>query len=358
MSNAQKESEVDFEAVKRLSLMDFLSVNLNVTPKKFGANFRMSSCPACGDADNSGSTRLSISKDDRTYKCFSCGDHGSILDAAMKLWGCSLVEAGRQLLGVSHEYSASKPKIDRSAAIAEAAAKTANMRKAFSLLQLATAKFKDEAVPLNYLVNERKIPLELVRKAQARGLIGFLPSNSVKATDVLLATVGEDLLRVTELWKPDKKLPGIAYRPLVFFMPNLSSAEFRLTEKDIPKDWVKSIRYGTLEYPYWWTGSDAQCMIVEGAIDMLSAVALGFKGHVLGLPGCNTFVESWFPAAAKRYDLKRFVIALDNDVDSKKNPGQLWANKLKEVLTGMDLPCFIKAPASGDLNDILKARSA
>lgn len=354
--SALKEHRVDFDAIKELSVRDFLESELGVTGVKVGSGLRFNSCPNCGDS-GAGSYKLTVKKDDRTWRCFSCGEGGSILDAVMFSRGCSLVEAGDALSGnKSHLKRVDRPKLDRAKEDAEIAVKTAKMRKAFSLIQQVCADFKDEPGPLNYLVETRKIPLHLVREAQKRGMVGFMPANANYAREVLLDAVGEDLLRETELWKPDKKLPGISYRPLVFFLPNLSSAEFRHIG-EIQEGWTKSIRYGVLEYPYWWSGTEPQCMIVEGAIDMLSAVALGFNGHVMGLTGCNTFKEAWFPAAATRHGLRRYVIALDNDVNNIRNPGQAWANNIKEMLDTMEIPSFIKTPECGDINDILKARS-
>jgi len=353
--SAQQEHRVDFDAVKELSLSEFLSRELNIDGRKVGASLRFAACPNCGMSSGN-SHKLTISKDDRNWHCFSCGEHGSILDAAMKLWGCPIWVAAERLIGVKSDFKhVARPKIDRSAELAAAAERTTKMRKAFMAIQQACAEFANEVEPLRYLTDYRKIPLSIVREGQRRGMVGFLPADSNRAKEVLLSAVGEDLLRETELWKPDKKLPGIAYRPLVFFLPNLSSAEFRLIG-EIREGWTKSIRYGTLEYPYWWQGTDAQCMIVEGAIDVMSAVALGFNGHVLGLTGCNTFNDAWFPAAAKRHGIKRYVVALDNDVGKKLNPGQMWAKNLHEVITTQGIPCLIKTPESGDINDILKAR--
>lgn len=356
MNKAPEKRNVDFAAAKELSVSDFLSRQLGCELRQFGSGFRLSTCPYCGDSE-SATGKLSFSKDDRHFKCWSCGKRGSILDAAVQLWRCTLVEAAEQLLGIRDEFRTVQPKVDPLVDVAVVAAQTALKRRAFTLIQQLSADFKNEATPLDYLVNDRKLPVSIVREAQARGMLGFLPADSRKAKAALLSVVGEDLLRSSGLWKPDKKLPGIAYRPIVFFMPNLSSAEFRLALKDVPPDWNKSIRYGTIEYPYWWQGSEPQCMIVEGAIDVLSAVALGFKGHIMGLTGCNTFIESWFPAAAKRHSLKRFAISLDNDVGRAKNPGQMWAANIKELLDSQGLPCCIKAPAAGDINDVLKAKA-
>jgi len=358
MSNARAERRVDFDEAKGLSVSEFLSSHLGVNARRVGSGLRLSSCPACGESDNNASTKLSISKDDRAWKCHSCGEKGDILDAAMLLWGCSVKEAAEKILGVSasERPRPALPKRDRQQEQAEQAAKTALMRDAFSRLQRATAAFVDEPAPLNYLVNDRKIPISIVREAQRQGMVGFLPSDSAKACKVIVEAVGEDLLRKTGLWKPDSKLPGITYRPLVFFLPNLSSAEFRLIG-EVSKGTTKSIRYGTLEYPYWWQGSEPQCMIVEGMIDMLSVVALGWKGHVMGLTGCNSYKEEWFVKARDRHQLKRYVVALDNDDDNPKNPGQRWANKLNEVIQGLGITSFVRSPEHGDINDILKERA-
>lgn len=363
MSESAQKDRVDLDAAKELSLQAFLETELGVAAKRVGSGLRMDSCPACGEGKVA-SHKLSISKDDRTYRCFSCGSQGSILDAGMALWGVDLVEVGRRLLGDrplgDHtEVKLAKPKIDPQVAEAERKEQTALMRKALGLIQQATLDFKDESVPLNYLVHDRGIPLRIVREGQRRGMVGFLPGDSQRAFDVVREAVGEDLLRKSGLWKPDKKMPGIVYRrPLIFFLPGLSSAEFRVAMKVVPEGWTKSIRYGNLEYPYWWQGDDGSkdCMIVEGAIDLMSAVALDFKGHIMGLTGCNTFIRDWFPKAAARHHLARYVICLDNDVNSKKNPGQMWANNLHAELTEMGLPSFIKAPVQGDLNDLWLAK--
>lgn len=356
MRSSSGERRVDFDKAKELSLSEFLSYELGVKGRRVASGMRFGSCPACGQSDNKASTKLSISKDDRAFYCHSCGAKGNIIYAASLLWGCSEEDATDKLNGVSSRPKAVLPKRDPKKEQAEQAANTALMRDAFSRLQRATAAFVDEPAVLNYLVNERKLPLPIVREAQRQGMVGFLPNDSTKASKVIVEAVGEELLRKTGLWKPDKKLPGITYRPLVFFLPNLSSAEFRVIG-DVKEGTTKSIRYGTLEYPYWWQGSQPQCMIVEGLIDMLSAVALGWKGHVMGLTGCNSFKPEWFVKARDRHQLKRYVVALDNDVEDPKNPGQKWAKKLNEVIQSLGIASFVRSPDNGDINDILKQRA-
>ena len=349
--------ELDFAKAKELSLSAFIEAELGATAKNSAGWKRYNNCPACGEGSKD-SVKLAVNKDDRTWKCHKCGEHGSIIDAAMFLWGCDNVEAVRKLLGVSERGPRPiAPTVDHAADDAAAKRRADLMKVAFSKLQEAAQEFKNDKDCLRYLTIKRAIPLDTIRIAQARGMVGFMPSNHQRAKAVMVAALGEDLLRETGLWKPDKELPGIAYRPLVFFLPGMTSAEFRVIE-DVPKGWSKSIAHGPKEYPYWWLGSDDQCLITEGLIDVMSAVALGYRGHVMGLPGCNNIREEWLVKAAARYKIERYVIGLDNDVDDPKNPGQTWAKKISEMLTAKNLPNFIKAPERGDINDILRAKSA
>lgn len=348
--------ELDFAKAKELSLSAFIESELGVTAKKSAGWLRYNACFNCGESGKD-SVKLAINSDDRTWKCHKCGEHGSIIDAGMFLWGCDNVEAVRKLLGVSDRgpRPIAAP-VDRSAEEAAAKRRADLMRLAFSRLQEAAQDFKNEPDCLRYLTVKRKIPMDTVRMAQDRGMVGFMPSNNRRAKAVMVEALGEELLRETGLWKPDKELPGIAYRPLVFFLPGMTSAEFRVIV-DVPEGWSKSIAHGPKEYPYWWTGTDDQCLVAEGLIDVMSAVALGWRGHVMGLPGCNNIREDWLTKAAARYKIERYVIGLDNDVDDPLNPGQTWAKKISAMCSAANLPSFIKAPERGDLNDILRAKS-
>lgn len=362
MSSKREELRVDTDAIReRIDLVDYLERELGVPAKKHSGYYTFSACPKCGASRDPKSTRISVR--DGHYRCFSCPDSGDVIHAHELLYGMSFLDAAKELAGPQiSSRKVERPRIDRSAEVAEAHAKAARMREVFSKLQAACQSMHNELVVLNYLFgsgkNERCIPMDVIREAQARGMVGFMPHKPADAKAFLIESVGEDLLKASGLWKPDKKFPGIAYRPLVFFLPGMSSAEFRMIGEVKPGQ-QKSMRYGPLEYPYWWKGTDSQVMIVEGMIDLMSAVAMGWKGHLLGLPGCNSVRAQWFEAASKRYRIRRWVIALDNDADKEtgRNPGQEWSARISEMLNELKLANYIHTPPSGDLNDILKARA-
>ena len=365
MSNNQqtRRDDVDiFAEAKKLSLSAFIERELNVEAKLFGTWLRYNCCPNCGPSRGS-TWKLAVATDDRNWACHKCGEKGSIIDAGAFMWTCSPLEAARSLLGISSSDERKVQKLPPArevddAAEAEAKAKrAAALRDVFGRLQRACLDMRDEPKCLAYLVEERKLDIDVVRQAQASGMVGFLPSDSRQALGFLKEVVGEQLLRESELWKKDAKSPAIAYRPLVFFMPGVHSAEFRVI-KATEQGSAKSITYGLKKYPHWWNGSEPQCLITEGLIDGLSAVTMGFKGHVMALPGCNNVSLEWLSKAAARYKLSRFVIGLDNDVDDPDNTGQEAAQKISKMCMAINVPSFIKAPVKGDINDILRARAS
>lgn len=355
--HGHSDDEVDFAKAKALSVNAFIQQDLRGKPSIKKGWMRYSVCPACGEGPKL-SVRLAVHPDDSSWTCHRCGKGGSIIDAGMFLWGCSALEAVKKLLGITESGPRKvAAEYDHAAEEAERKRRLVVMREAFCKLQEACQSFRDDENCLRYLSVKRAIPVGVIREAQMRGMVGFMPSNHDHAKRVMVEALGKDLMQEAGLWKPDKRLPGIAYRPLVFFMPGMAGAEFR-TIVDVPEGWSKSIAYGLKDYPYWWAGTEPKCLITEGLIDLLSAVALGFRGHIMGVPGCKSMREEWLEKSAERYSIRKFIIGLDNDVDHPDNPGQAAAREIAEMLQKRNLPHCINAPERGDINDILRARTA
>lgn len=347
-----------FQEARRHSLIDFLERELGVKGRRSGKHMRYSACPACGPSEDLASTRLSAT--DTGFRCFACDAKGDIVDAASKLWACSPLEAARRILSQPIDHPL--PVFDRQQIKQEASLARQQtlslMQELLPKLWSAIQPYQDDPACLHYLSVERGLPISLVKEAQQRRMLGFLPADPRLAKEVLLTQVGEDLLRRAGLWKPDSRIPGVTYRPIVFFLPGYCAAEFRVL--GVPKkDAVKSIRYGITDKPWFWRGTfPKSALIVEGFIDMLSAVALGYRGHIIGLPGCNVWNPQWFPQIAKRWPIDMFHVCLDNDADDPKNPGQKWAGKICEALSEAKLAHDLRVPSKGDINDILLRKAA
>ena len=350
-----------FARARDLSLVDFLERELNRGAQKQGHGWRFSACPnpACGESKRQASQKLEVRADDAHWQCYSCGAAGSIADAAGLLWGLDPLTAATQLIGGSR----GTPVLRTAATVsseekrAEKNRKAQVFREVFARLHEALQAYRTEESCMRYLVDDRAIPEEVIRSAQDAGMLAFMPPKANQAKRVLVEAVGEDLLHSCGLWKPEKKLPGVAFRPLVFFMPQLSSAEFRIIG-NAQEGWSKSVRYGVMEQPYWWPGVGWRAAIVEGFIDMLSMVALGFRGPILGLPGIESFKMNpeWLRILAARHDVREYAVCFDNDVDDPKNPGQRAAGEIEAQLKEDGLAFIRRLPPPGDINDILRQR--
>lgn len=306
-----------FNELRSLSLSDFLEKQLGVKPMKSGRSLRFSSCPGCGQGPAK-SVRLKVKDDDRHCKCYRCPFNGDILDCAKELWGVSGKECIDMLLNRTSAPTPT-PKIKQrnvkpdAQLAAEAAAQQAALQEALIKIQALTEQYANEQECIDYLMIERNIPEHVIREMQRRKMLGFLPADSKKARAALLLAVGEKLLKASGLWNPDKKAAAIFFRPIVFFLPKLTSAEFRIIGPG-SDDFPKSIRYGESKLPYVYRNGDSRkAMVVEGFIDMMSAISLGYTGHVVCLPGCNNWHIDQFLYIASVLNIERWLIALDND---------------------------------------------
>lgn len=375
---AKHNFEEVYAEVRALSLSAFLDNELSVVGKPSSGIIRYSECPWCG-AGPKGSNRLAVLKGDSACHCHRCKEGGDIIKTAMQLWGTSNWETALMLTGKSNDQPETKRVIKHREVIDEDAVRKAeavraeNLREALIKIHQACVSYQDEQACMDYLHIERSLPIDLIKEAQRRQMLCFLPSDPAKCKQLLLEKVGESLLKSSGLWKEDAKTSAIFYRPIMFILPGFQAAEFRIIGQPANEDTPKSIRYGkNITLPYVWRVADAtRAMVVEGFIDMLSAVALGYTGHVVGMPGTNSWTPEWFVKLAEKLNIKKWFLALDNDsdeidqlVDGKvvgrmKNPGQTWAMRLQDELTKLSMVSQMKSPPPHqDINEVLKRKLA
>lgn len=272
---------VDFKVVReQYSLHAFFEGVMGVAGKNVSGSIRYSACPNCGPSSDA-SVKCSVRG--QKWHCFACEDKGDVIDAASKFFGMLPSEAAVHLVGDSLPAPVrrsapvvSAPVIERDqAAINEVIARLFKAQKS-----------PDEAC-VAYLAS-RGISKEIVEEAVARELIITLPGDPNNALKYLLDVVGRDLLERSGIWKKDSKAPAIVYRPLAFVSSNKQGIEFRIIGASSVA-MAKTIRYGEPS-PWIWKGNEHH-MVVEGGVDMLSAVALGSKRTIIGLPGAKNWSE-------------------------------------------------------------------
>lgn len=353
-----------FEEAKKLSLIGFLEDKLKEKGTKVSKGIRFKTCPACGRSPDH--FRISVLKD-LTWNCFSCGEGGSIVDAARFLWGCSPKDAANSLLGRDDEKRVTyikerdpnqEPDVDE--------VLSSEMKGAIFKKLRDAIRGKIDPKVLAYLSDERMLSRKTIDLAMERGMLGMMPSDPKKCLELLKSIATREEMQIAEIWKETAKMPGIAYRPLVFFMPGAWSAEFRIIGPKKYEDQSKSVRYNISKSPFFWRGENEgtiqnRILVTEGAIDLLSAVDLGWKEHIMGLPGTQTYKLhglDWFMEAKRVHDADLFVIGFDNDLGRSdgKNPGQIAAVELVESLTNAGLPSVNHPPKDGDINDALRAK--
>ncbi|RME61081.1 hypothetical protein D6779_00870, partial [Candidatus Parcubacteria bacterium] len=237
----------DFNLVRQqVNTVGFLEMN-GFKIRKVGTSIRSDACPVCGQGSRE-SNKLAIMSDLQHWKCFACGARGDVIDAASAIWGVSLKEAANRLVNdvqAGAPYVGFKVSLDKLPDVDKIKKKTA---EAISLIREKTAGIWNEEAA-QYLERNRCIPRAVLLQAVEQGVLGFLPStNQWRNAKWLKENVGETLLVESNLLKPGKRLPAISFRPIVLFLANRASAEFRMA-RDPEEGERKAIRYGVASEP-------------------------------------------------------------------------------------------------------------
>lgn len=332
--------EVDFKYVRENVHLDwFFEHMLGAKAKPSAGTIRYHVCPN-PDCPASSIHSVKVSTKNGGWLCYSCGNNGDVVTAAAFYWGLDERLAGLELMRADVDMLKHyiPPKAEEAIQRDDAALKLVFQR-------VAEAAPHPSKEALAYFAR-RGISERVIRGACERGILITIPEDPFKAKSFLTEVAGQDLMVKAGLWKADKKAPACAFRPLWFRSQSHCAAEFRIMRD--PKDGEKkAMRYGA-KSPWIWEGeSFEQFMIVEGPIDMLSAVEMGSKRTIFSLPGCENWEPDWFQMMAG----KNVLEALDPD-----KPGYTAAEKLKPILQalGVNYGKFSPPNRVGDLNEQLK----
>lgn len=339
MSTMKSRNTVDFARVReQVPLTWFFEHMLNAGEPtlKSAGTLRYHVCPGCGIASKT-STKCSVSGD--KWNCFACKSKGDVVEAAATFWGISLKEAAVRLVGADQEVLSSykapepPPKIERDETV---------LREVIAKLVAAQRQVTPGAI--EYLAS-RGISAKWTKEAVRRQLLVTLPEDPEECKQHLVKVAGRDALASAGLWRHDAKAPAAAFRPLMFVSHGMTSVEFRIMRKPKPGD-IKSLRYGAIAPFVWVNESQERIMLVEGAIDLLSALQMGTKRSLIGLPGCENWREEWFTKLKGRDVLD----GLDSD-----EPGLKASEKIRPVLEAAGAKYLRHKHPSGaiDLNDEL-----
>lgn len=319
------------------SLSSFFESTMGATGKNISGNVRYSACPNCGPSSDA-SVKCSVRNN--KWHCFSCEDRGDVIDAASKFFGMPPAEAARQLAGDD------TPTCTRRAPVVITPRVERDQESINAVIEkLLAAQRMPDPICVAYL-ESRGIPKGIAVSAVFRKMLITLPGDPIESMRYLMDTVGRELLVKSGIWKEGSRLPAIVYRPLAFVSSNKRGIEFKLIAESAVA-MAKVIRYGEPS-PWIWKGN-SHAMIVEGGIDMLSALVMGSERTIYGLPGA----KNWTEADQWLLDLKgkNVLLALDSDTSGKQG-----AANLEKALTSIDSVLTYHNHPAGckDLNEQLK----
>lgn len=342
-----------FDAARKAMPLPELWSKYGYKLRQKGERFETAYTPCCGTATRGDAGSLFLKADGEwRFHCFRCKAGGSAIDFVAHEDGISLTEAAKKLIHAGGGFVAiagrgPTPPTKRVTARERGAAMGA-------IIKAIAARQVIDPIVRDYLVKQRQIPRKVVEEAHARGLLHTLPGNADAADVWLRLNVEADTMARSGVQRKGARRSAAAYRPLVFLPPGGECCEFVSIVGGEPK----ALQYGDQEYPLVWKprGQVTKVCVVEGGIDLLSVVALGFSQDtlIIGLLGASAWRPQWIEQINARYPGATWLVALDND-----QGGDASSDRMIEEITAAGLPAMRLRPWGGgnDWNDALKAAS-
>lgn len=325
-----------------------------------GERFESSYTPCCGDSRRKDAGSLYLHQDGAwRYHCFRCTKGGSAVDLVVAEERVTPTEAVKKLLqdGGGFETVTGRREVPAAPRISEERRRRAVTRVAAAILQSTAMQPRVR----QYLQDVRGISPAVVDEAMSRGLLRALPPQADSADVWLRLNVDEEDLRDSRILKPRTRRMAAAYRPLVFLTPRGEGIEFATVTPPAERegDMPKSLQYGFKDMPLVWQqrGEVRKILIVEGGIDLLSVVSMGFTQDtlILGLLGAGTWQRGWVERAHAKYPKAVWQVGMDADAAGGASSGTLL-----ELLAEIGASAEVLAPWGGgsDWNDTLLAARA
>lgn len=300
--------------------MDLLKYveSLGFHMKKSGTRY-IGACPVCGGGRRTHCANIYPSRDGKLrLHCFSCGFHGDAADVAVAVEGVTLAEAlrrfgGGRVVAVTANIAFAEP---------QQAQRRYNAVGQVRLLQQIKEITEAFGLPaghngLRHLIKERGLSLPTLEEAFEQGLLRLLPEDPVKTKD-LFGDIAEEIKKAG-LWAGRHcEWAAWYFRPIIFFAGHKWPVGFEARLARAPRrledgqEEAKCLFLGRkTAAPFVLPGNGDTLLLVEGAIDALSARELGWQGTVWGLAGAGAWSAKMAQEAAKRY--KTVLVGLDAD---------------------------------------------
>lgn len=326
-----------------------------------GQRYQTAFTPCCGESQRPDAGSLFLRTDGSwRWHCFRCSRGGSAIDFVAAMEKIKPAEAVKKLLQdgggfeaiTGREPEARKPRVapeERAAALRQV------IGKMLDGLRGIPHQIRD------YLETERGITEAVLREAVERDCVRFLPYNADAADLWLRLKCGDELLVKSGLLRSGNRRTAAAYRPIIFLPAKAGAAEFTVATRQRREGVPKALQYGDKVLPMTWTpksGKVKSILIVEGGIDFLSVVSLGFDRDtlILGLMGVAAWKREWIETLCQKYPDAGWQIGFDAD-----KGGESSAERIADAIQAAGGKATRLQPWGGgnDWNDaLLAAREA
>lgn len=317
-------------------------VEENLTPSKYGAY----ECPFCGSGTGpNGTGAFRIMPDQEHFKCFSCGETGSIYDLVMKTEG--LADLPAAVREVARRYGILIDEDDTWKFGRDQKMKNNHFEWDDEITSNGTPpweKKKNQPMSESKQVQPSPNPQQTTKKEPTpKEEVDYSPfiedaGKHIRETDYLLkrGISYETAERLGVGFAPNWKHPSpkAQKNPQVPFTPRIIiptgkggySARLAREAKDYEKNFekAKAGKQGIFNEKVIKAGI-GPIFVVEGEMDALSIEEIGFPAVALG-----TTKSLEFAAKAKEIHPDAFIIALDNDAPGQKASAEI-IQELKSV---------------------------
>ncbi len=341
-----------FERAKQeVDLLSLLS-SYGFELRRFPSGYRSNRCPACGPSQNKNSTRLSVIPSENGYwiwHCFCCNKTGDVITALQYLEGFySPLDAAKWLLGEGEFEKKRRLQPVKSAPPPDekdvSEKNRARLEVIKNLLTLASTCKGSRKRIWAYFIEQRRIPENIFREAIKKKLVFLLPDEPLVLNNTILSHIPLSRLQKADLLRKGKVKNLILLRPVISPFRQkggLIGAQFRAVDRDVSPKTVNLVSTGL----WWWKGEEKAVCVVEGVIDMLSLVAMGWRGCVLALAGTG-LADKAIEVLKGPLRGREVYLALDGD--------QAGREATRKILSSIKNAHVLQIPDSCDLNDLLK----
>lgn len=289
---------------------------------------------------------LSISESKGLFKCFGCGDHGNVIDLAMKVRHADFKTTCQWLIDHYLVSPAEEPKFKKNINKIPSSPQVITIKPNLVIYEWIVENTRLSNRAIFYLNGTRKIKMDVIRKTEIRSVEAPKPFY-----ERLLDKFDEEELMACGIARKFStgKIGCVWWKPVILFpFRDLNLRVCYIQGRPYDQSKVKHLNLGGIPPQIYnlnvlhEVDQGSRLMICEGITDTLTALSMGF--HAIGILGAHNF-NSGETRKFMDYD-----VAVVPDAD---RGGEQFVNNLKNAFgqQGKSIDVFSVPDGFNDLNE-------